>query len=37
MGWLDRSVEFVKDRVRLQTWDALSTRSGAEIVSADRL
>jgi len=31
----DGSVRFVKDSVGLQTWWALGTRAGAEIVSAD--
>ncbi len=31
----DGSVKFVKDSVNLQTWRALGTRNGGEIVSAD--
>lgn len=31
----DASVKFVKDSVTLQTWWALGTRAGGEVVSAD--
>jgi prepilin-type processing-associated H-X9-DG protein len=31
----DGSVKFVKDSVSLQTWRALGTRNGAEVISAD--
>jgi prepilin-type N-terminal cleavage/methylation domain-containing protein/prepilin-type processing-associated H-X9-DG protein len=31
----DGSVKFVKDSVNLQTWRALGTRSGGEVISAD--
>ncbi|MHB1557797.1 MAG: DUF1559 family PulG-like putative transporter [Isosphaeraceae bacterium] len=31
----DGSVKFVKDQVNLQTWRALGTRSGGEVISAD--
>ncbi len=31
----DGSVKFVKDTVNLQTWRALATRGGGEVVSAD--
>jgi len=33
----DGSVKFVKDSVSLQTWWAVGTRNGAEVVSADAL
>ncbi len=31
----DGSVKFVKDSVNIQTWWALGTRNGAEVLSAD--
>jgi len=35
MAFADGSVRFVKDSVNLQTWWALGTRTGAEVVSSD--
>jgi prepilin-type N-terminal cleavage/methylation domain-containing protein/prepilin-type processing-associated H-X9-DG protein len=35
--FLDGSVRFVKDSVNMQTWWAIGTRDGSEIVSADAL
>jgi len=35
VGFCDGSVKFVKDSIALQTWWALGTRNGREIVSAD--
>jgi prepilin-type N-terminal cleavage/methylation domain-containing protein/prepilin-type processing-associated H-X9-DG protein len=37
VGFLDGSVKFVKDSVSLQTWGAIATKAGGEIVSADSL
>ncbi len=34
-GFCDGSVKFVKDSVNLQTWRALGTRAGGEVVSSD--
>jgi prepilin-type N-terminal cleavage/methylation domain-containing protein/prepilin-type processing-associated H-X9-DG protein len=34
--FMDGSVKFVKDTVSLQTWLAISTRAGGEVVSADQ-
>ena len=34
--FMDGSVKFVKDSVSLQTWLAISTRAGGEVVSADQ-
>jgi prepilin-type processing-associated H-X9-DG protein len=31
----DGSVRFIKESVALQTWRALGTRNGGEVVSAD--
>ena len=31
----DGSVKFIKDSINLQTWRALGTRAGGEVVSAD--
>ncbi len=31
----DGSVKFIKDSVNLQTWRAIGTRNGAEVISAD--
>jgi prepilin-type N-terminal cleavage/methylation domain-containing protein/prepilin-type processing-associated H-X9-DG protein len=33
--FMDGTVRFVKDSVNLQTWYAISTRAGGEVVSAD--
>jgi hypothetical protein len=35
VGMLDGSVKFVKDSVNSQTWWALATISGGEVISAD--
>jgi len=35
MLFLDGSVKFIKDTINLQTWWALGTRAGGEIISAD--
>jgi len=35
MGMADGSVRFVKDTVNLQTWWAIGTRAGGEVISAD--
>ncbi len=35
VGMADGSVKFIKDSINLQTWYALATRSGGEIISAD--
>jgi prepilin-type processing-associated H-X9-DG protein len=35
VGFCDGSVRFVKDSVDLQTWWAVATRNGREIISAD--
>jgi prepilin-type processing-associated H-X9-DG protein len=35
VGFCDGSVKFVKDSVSLQTWAAIATRGGGEVVSAD--
>ena len=35
VGFADGSVKFVKDTVNLQTWWALGTRNGGEVISAD--
>jgi prepilin-type processing-associated H-X9-DG protein len=34
VGFLDGSVEFIKDSVNLQTWGALSTKAGGEVIDA---
>jgi prepilin-type N-terminal cleavage/methylation domain-containing protein/prepilin-type processing-associated H-X9-DG protein len=34
---MDGSVRFVKSSVNLQTWNALGTRAGGEVISADAL
>jgi prepilin-type N-terminal cleavage/methylation domain-containing protein/prepilin-type processing-associated H-X9-DG protein len=34
---LDGSVRFIKDGVNLSTWNALGTRAGGEVISADAL
>lgn len=31
----DGSVRFVKDSVTLETWRAIGTRNGREVISAD--
>lgn len=33
----DGSVRFIKDTISIQTWWAVGTRSGGEVVSADSL
>ena len=33
----DGSVRFIKDSINLRTWDAISTRSRAEVISSDQL
>ena len=35
VGFADGSVKFIKDTINLQTWWALGSRNGGEIVSAD--
>jgi prepilin-type processing-associated H-X9-DG protein len=35
VGSLDGSVKFVKDSVNIQTWWAIATKAGGEVVSAD--
>jgi len=35
IGFADGSVKFVKDSVNLQSWWALGTRAGGEVISAD--
>ncbi len=35
MGFADGSVRFIKDSVSMQTWWALGSRNGGEVVSAD--
>ncbi|WP_165251032.1 DUF1559 domain-containing protein [Paludisphaera soli] len=37
MLFLDGSVRFVKDSINYQTWTALGTRDGGEVVSSDSL
>jgi hypothetical protein len=34
VGFLDGTVRFVKDSVNWQTWAAISTRAGSEVVDA---
>jgi hypothetical protein len=34
-AFLDGTVRFVKDTVNWQTWAALSTTAGGEVISAD--
>ncbi len=36
MLFCDGSVRFVKDTINLQTWRALATRNGREVISADQ-
>ena len=31
----DGSVKFIKDSINLQTWMALGTRAGGEVISSD--
>ena len=35
VGFLDGSVKFIKDSVSLQTWGAIATKAGGEVVSSD--
>jgi prepilin-type N-terminal cleavage/methylation domain-containing protein/prepilin-type processing-associated H-X9-DG protein len=35
VGFLDGSVKFIKNTVNYQTWHALATKAGGEIISAD--
>ena len=35
MALADGSVRFIKDSVNLQTWWALGTRDGGEVISSD--
>jgi prepilin-type N-terminal cleavage/methylation domain-containing protein/prepilin-type processing-associated H-X9-DG protein len=37
VGFLDGSVRFVKDSVNPQTWAAIATKAGGEVISADSL
>jgi prepilin-type N-terminal cleavage/methylation domain-containing protein/prepilin-type processing-associated H-X9-DG protein len=37
VGFLDGSVKFVKDSINLNTWGAIATMAGGEVVSADSL
>ena len=37
MGMADGSVKLIKDTVNLQTWWAVGTRNGNEVISADSL
>jgi prepilin-type N-terminal cleavage/methylation domain-containing protein/prepilin-type processing-associated H-X9-DG protein len=37
VGFLDGSVRFVKDTVAKQTWWAISTKAGGEVISSDSL
>ncbi len=37
VGMADGSVKFVKDSVNLQTWWAVGTRAGGEVISSDAL
>jgi prepilin-type N-terminal cleavage/methylation domain-containing protein/prepilin-type processing-associated H-X9-DG protein len=37
IGLLDGSVRFIKDSINLETWWALGTRAGSEVISADAL
>ena len=37
VGFLDGSVKFIKDSVSLQTWGAIATMSGGEIIDASSL
>jgi prepilin-type N-terminal cleavage/methylation domain-containing protein/prepilin-type processing-associated H-X9-DG protein len=37
VGFLDGSVRFIKDSVNLQTWGAIATAAGAEVVDANSL
>ncbi len=34
-GFIDGSVRFVKNTINSQTWTALATKAGGEVVSAD--
>jgi len=37
VGFLDGSVRFVKDGVNPQTWWAIATRAGGEVIAGDSL
>jgi prepilin-type N-terminal cleavage/methylation domain-containing protein/prepilin-type processing-associated H-X9-DG protein len=37
VGFLDGSVKFVKDSINQQTWWAIATKAGGEVISADSL
>jgi hypothetical protein len=37
VGFCDGSVKFVKDSVSLQTWGAIATKAGGEIIDASSL
>lgn len=37
VGMLDGSVRFIKDSVSMQTWAAIATMAGSEVISADSL
>jgi prepilin-type N-terminal cleavage/methylation domain-containing protein/prepilin-type processing-associated H-X9-DG protein len=37
VGFLDGSVKFIKDSISLQTWGAIATKAGGEVISADSL
>ena len=37
VGFLDGSVKFIKDSVSLQTWGAIATKAGGEVIGADSL
>ena len=37
MGFLDGSVKFIKDSINLQTWGAVATMAGGEVIDASSL
>ncbi len=37
MGFLDGSVRFIKESIAPQTWWAVATRNGGEVISAESL